>query len=186
MIRACVLPWTPNDPEQALEAKQKLQTWPLDEHNAALLNEVHPRGYDTSLSDSDTPPHVRFLLVSKILSARIIAFICMHACMLSSGLPHRLDCVFFFFCHVVTTTTGNIRSHCDRCRCGRFGIVQAIGAARSQERNDFGTSRGWRLFEYVDLLHSSVVFASICLSCTDWFPVMEFLTSKHFLHRSND
>jgi len=64
-----VLPWTPNDPEQALEARQKLQTWPLDEHNAALLNEVHPRGYDTSLSDSDTPPHVRsFLLVSKILS----------------------------------------------------------------------------------------------------------------------
>jgi len=46
--------WKPNDPEQALEAKTKLDVWPLDEHNAALLNEVHPRGYEKS-----SEPHVR-------------------------------------------------------------------------------------------------------------------------------
>jgi hypothetical protein len=36
-------PWTPGDASQAQEAK-KLEIWPLDEHNAKLLNEVHPRG----------------------------------------------------------------------------------------------------------------------------------------------
>ena len=37
-------PWTAGDTEQAKEAK-KLDVWPLDEANAALLNQVHPRGY---------------------------------------------------------------------------------------------------------------------------------------------
>jgi len=46
--------WKANDPEQALEAKTKLNVWPLDEHNAALLNEVHPRDYEKSAE-----PHVR-------------------------------------------------------------------------------------------------------------------------------
>ena len=41
-------PWTPGDASQAEEAK-KLEIWPLDEHNAKLLNEVHPRGeYQTT------------------------------------------------------------------------------------------------------------------------------------------
>lgn len=48
------MPWTPNDPEQVREAKEKLEVWPLDEYNAALLNEVHPRGYEKS-----SEPHVR-------------------------------------------------------------------------------------------------------------------------------
>lgn len=47
--------WIPNDPEQAQEARQELGVWPLDEYNAALLNEVHPRGYIAST----TTPHVR-------------------------------------------------------------------------------------------------------------------------------
>lgn len=49
-------PWKANDLEQALEAK-KLKVWPLDEHNAALLNEVHPRDYERS-----SEPHVRVAL----------------------------------------------------------------------------------------------------------------------------
>jgi hypothetical protein len=54
--------WTENDPDQILEAK-KLDVWPLDEFNAALLNEVHPRGYEKS-----SEPHVR--MSSRDLAAR--------------------------------------------------------------------------------------------------------------------
>ena len=48
--------WNANDPEQAREAQTQLKIWPLDEHNAALLNQVHPRDYQTS-----SDPHVRTL-----------------------------------------------------------------------------------------------------------------------------
>ena len=51
-------PWTAGDPEQALEAK-KLDVWPLDEANAALLNEVHPRGYEKS-----SEPHPVYDLIA--------------------------------------------------------------------------------------------------------------------------
>ena len=51
--------WTPNDPGQADLAK-KLDVWPLDEHNAALLNEVHPLGYTSS---TDTP-HEEYDLIA--------------------------------------------------------------------------------------------------------------------------
>ena len=51
---ANVVFWKANDPEQAVEAQTTLQIWPLDEYNAALLNEVHPRNYVQSCSD----PHV--------------------------------------------------------------------------------------------------------------------------------
>jgi hypothetical protein len=44
MMTSGAKPWTANDPEQAKEAKE-LRVWPLDGANAALLNEVHPRGY---------------------------------------------------------------------------------------------------------------------------------------------
>ncbi|KAG7369729.1 dihydrolipoyl dehydrogenase [Nitzschia inconspicua] len=37
--------WTPGDVEQAKEAREKLDIWPLDEYNCKLLNEVHPRNY---------------------------------------------------------------------------------------------------------------------------------------------
>jgi hypothetical protein len=43
-----VAAWTDGDVDQALEARSHLRLWPLDEHNAALLNEVHPRGYSQS------------------------------------------------------------------------------------------------------------------------------------------
>ena len=38
--------WTANDPEQAEEARNSLQLWPLDTYNAELLNEVHPRNFE--------------------------------------------------------------------------------------------------------------------------------------------
>jgi hypothetical protein len=36
--------WTADDSQQAVEARKELGVWPLDEHNAKLLNEVYPRG----------------------------------------------------------------------------------------------------------------------------------------------
>ena len=47
-----------NNVEQELYAKEKLDIWPLDESNVALLNEVHPYGYKKS---TDTT-HVSLLL----------------------------------------------------------------------------------------------------------------------------
>jgi hypothetical protein len=44
-------PWTTGDPKQAEEAKE-LKIWPLDEHNAALLNQVHPRAYIKSTEET--------------------------------------------------------------------------------------------------------------------------------------
>jgi len=46
-------PWTANDQNQAIEAKE-LGVWPLDESNAVLLNEVHPRGYVQSVAAQET------------------------------------------------------------------------------------------------------------------------------------
>lgn len=40
--------WTPLDPDQIEQAKERLEVWPLDEYNAKLLNEVHPLGYQQS------------------------------------------------------------------------------------------------------------------------------------------
>ena len=51
--------WTPNDAEQAEVARAKLDIWPLDESNAVLLNEVHPRDY---LSSTETPHEVYDLI----------------------------------------------------------------------------------------------------------------------------
>ena len=39
--------WTAGSPEQAEEARKTLKVWPLDVHNAELLNEVHPRSYES-------------------------------------------------------------------------------------------------------------------------------------------
>mmetsp|Transcript_22717 Transcript_22717/g.43152 ORF Transcript_22717/g.43152 Transcript_22717/m.43152 type:complete len:579 (-) Transcript_22717:18-1754(-) len=52
--------WTAGDVEQAKEAASKLDVWPLDEYNAALLNEVHPRGYVKSCET----PHEEYDLIS--------------------------------------------------------------------------------------------------------------------------
>jgi hypothetical protein len=52
-------PWKANDPEQVEEAK-KLGVWPLDESNAGLLNEVHPRNYDMSCEQ----PHEVYDLIA--------------------------------------------------------------------------------------------------------------------------
>lgn len=45
--------WTASNPDQAKEARDKLDIWPLDEYNALLLNEVHPIDYDIKAA-----PHV--------------------------------------------------------------------------------------------------------------------------------
>jgi hypothetical protein len=52
-------PWKANDPEQVEEAR-KLGVWPLDESNAGLLNEVHPRNYDMSCDE----PHEVYDLIA--------------------------------------------------------------------------------------------------------------------------
>lgn len=52
-------PWTAGDVEQAKQAAEELDVWPLDEANAALLNEVHPRGY---VQSTDTPHQVYDLI----------------------------------------------------------------------------------------------------------------------------
>ena len=44
--------WIPGNIEQEREAKEKLEIWPLDEYNAALLNEVHPYNY---IQSTETP-----------------------------------------------------------------------------------------------------------------------------------
>jgi hypothetical protein len=51
--------WKANDPEQIEEAR-KLGVWPLDESNAGLLNEVHPRNYDMSCDE----PHEVYDLIA--------------------------------------------------------------------------------------------------------------------------
>jgi pyruvate/2-oxoglutarate dehydrogenase complex dihydrolipoamide dehydrogenase (E3) component len=39
--------WIAGSADQADEARKTLNVWPLDEHNAELLNEVHPRDYES-------------------------------------------------------------------------------------------------------------------------------------------
>jgi pyruvate/2-oxoglutarate dehydrogenase complex dihydrolipoamide dehydrogenase (E3) component len=46
--------WIPGDVEQAKEAREKFEIWPLDEYNCKLLNEVHPRNYVTK-AEEETP-----------------------------------------------------------------------------------------------------------------------------------
>jgi hypothetical protein len=58
-VMAAVSPWSYRDPAQAVEAREQLRVWPLDEANAAYLDQVHPRGYTAS---TDTP-HVSTLLL---------------------------------------------------------------------------------------------------------------------------
>ena len=50
--------WTANDPEQAEEARNSLQLWPLDTYNAELLNEVHPRNFESQ------EPHEEYDLIA--------------------------------------------------------------------------------------------------------------------------
>lgn len=52
-------PWTAGDAAHAKEAATRLEVWPLDEYNAALLNQVHPRNYGQS---TDTPHDVYDLI----------------------------------------------------------------------------------------------------------------------------
>jgi hypothetical protein len=53
-------PWKAHDPAHAQQAKEELSVWPLDESNAALLNEVHPRGYTSSVET----PHEEYDLIA--------------------------------------------------------------------------------------------------------------------------
>ena len=53
------LKWIPGDVEQAKSARENLGIWPLDEANAELLNEVHPREY---VSPNESPNDVYDLI----------------------------------------------------------------------------------------------------------------------------
>ena len=54
----CLKMWTAADQEQAKEAKESFDIWPLDEANAILLNQVHPRSYPI------TTPHEEYDLIA--------------------------------------------------------------------------------------------------------------------------
>jgi hypothetical protein len=58
--------WTPSDPEQLEQAKERLEVWPLDEYNAKLLNEVHPLGY----TQSSPKPHEVYDLIGTCAAVR--------------------------------------------------------------------------------------------------------------------
>ena len=90
--------WEPDNPIHAKDARDKLNVWPLDEYNAVLLNEVHPRDYTTS---TDKPHEIYDLiaigagaggLVSSKQSARRGAKSCMISEHLAGG-----DCKYFLF-----------------------------------------------------------------------------------------
>jgi len=51
--------WIENDTDLAKEARDELGIWPLDEYNAKLLNEVHPRGFS-----SEATPHPEYDLIA--------------------------------------------------------------------------------------------------------------------------
>jgi pyruvate/2-oxoglutarate dehydrogenase complex dihydrolipoamide dehydrogenase (E3) component len=53
--------WTADDSQQAAEARKELGVWPLDEYNAKLLNEVHPRGKDYQTTQT---PHDVYDLIA--------------------------------------------------------------------------------------------------------------------------
>ena len=53
--------WVLGNDDQAKEAKEELEIWPLDEHNVKLLNEVHPRNFVTSMEDA---PHPEYDLIA--------------------------------------------------------------------------------------------------------------------------
>jgi len=52
--------WTQNDAAQEKIAKENLGIWPLDEYNAKLLNEVHPRDFVSSAVE----PHEEYDLIA--------------------------------------------------------------------------------------------------------------------------
>ena len=56
-------PWTPGNAEQENEARSKLDIWPLDEYNAQLLNQVHPRGYE-DVPKTTIKPHDVYDLIA--------------------------------------------------------------------------------------------------------------------------
>lgn len=61
MSNACEGPtaWSPGDSSQERQARDKLEIWPLDENNAKLLNEVHPRDFQ-----SEKEPHEIYDLIA--------------------------------------------------------------------------------------------------------------------------
>ena len=91
--------WEPDNPDHVEDARAKLNVWPLDEYNAVLLNEVHPRDYATS---TDKPHEIYDLiaigagaggLVSSKQSARRGAKSCMISEHLAGGDCLNVGCV---------------------------------------------------------------------------------------------
>ena len=46
--------WSTTDPSHSKAAKEHLKVWPLDNDNAKLLNEVHPKSWSTEGTDPET------------------------------------------------------------------------------------------------------------------------------------
>lgn len=127
-------PWTKDDAELAKEAKETLAIWPLDEYNVALLNEVHPRGYEKSC---DTPHELYDLiaigagaggLVSSKQSARRGAKSAMISAHLAGGDCLNVGCV------PSKALIRAARACSEVKRCSEFGVMLPPG----QVKLDFG------------------------------------------------
>jgi pyruvate/2-oxoglutarate dehydrogenase complex dihydrolipoamide dehydrogenase (E3) component len=115
--------WIPGDTDHAREARERLEIWPLDEHNAKLLNLVHPREYVTKTED---PPEEYDLialgsgaggLVSSRQSARRGAKSAMISEMLAGGDCLNVGCV------PSKALVRSARAASQVRRAGEFGIV---------------------------------------------------------------
>ena len=109
--------WSTEDPQHADEARTQLNVWPLDEYNAKLLNEVHPREYKAS---TDKPHDVYDLiaigagaggLVSSKQSARRGAKSCMISENLAGGgnkyKVEWIDWPKFVCCETITVSSSS-------------------------------------------------------------------------------
>lgn len=115
--------WTPGDAEQAKEAREKLEIWPLDEYNAKLLNLVHPRGYVTKTEE----PPVEYDLIAVgsgaggLVSSRQSARRGAKSAMISEGLAGG-DCLNIG-CVPSKALIRSARAVSQVRRAGEFGIV---------------------------------------------------------------
>jgi hypothetical protein len=65
--------WDSTNQNHVMEAKDKLQIWPLDEYNTILLNEVHPVNYNNNNNTTEQKPHVTY-------KDRYIVMFCVFVC----------------------------------------------------------------------------------------------------------
>jgi len=133
--------WKASDPEQAMEARESLHIWPLDEANAMLLNQVHPRSYDLETSASSLPHKLYDLiaigagaggLVSSKQAARRGAKSAMISEYLAGGDCLNVGCV------PSKALIRSARAIAEIKRASEFGIILALpGASQPAVQVDF-------------------------------------------------